>query len=45
MVIGAQFGGIAGIIIALPVLAVFISFIEYNAELNSLKISRTDYED
>jgi predicted PurR-regulated permease PerM len=43
MVIGAQFGGIAGIIIALPVLAVFVSFIEYNAELNSLKISRADY--
>jgi predicted PurR-regulated permease PerM len=44
MVLGAQFGGIAGIIIALPVLAVFISFIEYNAELNSLKISRSNYE-
>ena len=43
MVIGAQFGGIAGIIISLPVLAVFVSFIEYNAELNSLKISRADY--
>jgi predicted PurR-regulated permease PerM len=45
MVIGAQFGGIAGIIIALPVLAVFISFIEYNAELNSLKISRSNYDE
>jgi predicted PurR-regulated permease PerM len=38
LLIGAQLGGIAGVIIAIPLLAVITSVIDYNLELSELKV-------
>lgn len=38
LVVGAQLAGIPGVILALPVLAIIISVIDYNIELRKLKV-------
>jgi predicted PurR-regulated permease PerM len=39
LMVGAKLGGIAGIILALPVLALITSIVDYNLELADLKVS------
>ena len=42
LLIGAQLGSIAGVILAIPVLAVITSVIDYNLELSELKVAHLD---
>ena len=42
LLIGAQLGGVAGVILAIPLLAVITSVIDYNLELSELKVIRQD---
>jgi predicted PurR-regulated permease PerM len=39
LLMGAQLGGIAGVILAIPILAVITSIIDYNLELSRLKVN------
>ncbi len=38
LVLGAQIGGIPGVVLALPLLAIIISVLDYNIELRNLKL-------
>lgn len=42
LLIGAQLGGLPGVILAIPVLAVITSIIDYNIELSELKVMQLD---
>ncbi len=42
LLIGAQLGGIAGVVLAIPLLAVLTSVLDYNLELSELKVNQLD---
>jgi len=42
LLIGAQLGGLAGVVLAIPLLAVITSVIDYNLELSELKVVALD---